>query len=154
MLDELSPLLWKASGGGRGRSLGHRVWWRLGHEGCGRGCWDLGCGAAEHTPAGTLYLPVTEEDQPIFIQGALCNGTEAALAECEQLETFDCGHDEDAGAVCEGRWWRGLLNGSQLTPLQGPSLCCLQLTLLVTVAPTAFSTTHSFYISMWSGKHH
>ncbi|KAM9692395.1 Fc receptor-like protein 2 [Dama dama] len=64
---------------------------------------ELGCGTAEHTPAGTLYLPVAEEDQPVFIQGALCNGTEAALAECEQLETSDCGHDEDAGAVCEGR---------------------------------------------------
>ena len=67
------------------------------------GCWELSCGAAEHTPAGTLYLPVAEEDQPVFIQGALCNGTEATLAECEQLETFDCGHNEDAGAVCEGR---------------------------------------------------
>ncbi|KAG5215443.1 hypothetical protein JEQ12_001019 [Ovis aries] len=65
-------------------------------------CRELGCGAAKHTPAGMLYLPVAEEDQPVFIQVALCNGTEAALAECEQVETFDCGHDEDAGAVCEG----------------------------------------------------
>ena len=24
-------------------------------------CRELGCGAAEHTPAGTLYLPVAEE---------------------------------------------------------------------------------------------
>ncbi|XP_060259217.1 Fc receptor-like protein 3 isoform X3 [Ovis aries] len=64
-------------------------------------CRELGCGAAKHTPAGMLYLPVAEEDQPVFIQVALCNGTEAALAECEQVETFDCGHDEDAGAVCE-----------------------------------------------------
>lgn len=66
-------------------------------------CRELGCGTAEHTPAGTLYLPVAEEDQPVFIQGALCSGTEAALAECEQLETSDCGHNEWAGAVCEGR---------------------------------------------------
>lgn len=117
-------------------------------------CRELGCGAAKHTPAGMLYLPVAEEDQPVFIQVALCNGTEAALAECEQVETFDCGHDEDAGAVCEGRSWRGLVNGNRLTLLQGPSLCCLHLTLLVTVAPAAFRTTHSFYISMWSGKHH
>ncbi|XP_070640158.1 Fc receptor-like protein 2 isoform X2 [Bos indicus] len=64
-------------------------------------CRELGCGAAKHTPAGMLYLPVAEEDQPVFIQVALCNGTEETLAECEQVETFDCGHDEDAGAVCE-----------------------------------------------------
>uniref|UniRef100_A0A8C6EAL2 Uncharacterized protein n=1 Tax=Moschus moschiferus TaxID=68415 RepID=A0A8C6EAL2_MOSMO len=66
-------------------------------------CRELGCGAAKHTPAGILYLPVAEETQPVFIQVALCNGTEEALAECEQVETFDCGHDEDAGAVCKGR---------------------------------------------------
>lgn len=65
-------------------------------------CRELSCGAAKHTPAGILYPPVAEEDQPVFIQVALCNGTEGTLAECEQVETFDCGHDEDAGAVCEG----------------------------------------------------
>ncbi|XP_036989040.2 Fc receptor-like protein 2 isoform X1 [Artibeus jamaicensis] len=65
-------------------------------------CQELGCGAAKHTPAGMLYPPVAEEDQPVFIQVAMCNGTEDTLAECEQVETFDCGHDEDAGAVCEG----------------------------------------------------
>uniref|UniRef100_G1QE09 Fc receptor like 2 n=1 Tax=Myotis lucifugus TaxID=59463 RepID=G1QE09_MYOLU len=64
-------------------------------------CRELGCGAAKHTPAGLLYPPLAEEAQPVFIQVALCNGTEEALAECEQVETFDCGHDEDAGAVCE-----------------------------------------------------
>ena len=62
----------------------------------------LGRGAAKHTPAGMLYLPVAEEDRPVFIQVALCNGTEEALAGCEQVETFDCGHDEDTGTVCEG----------------------------------------------------
>ncbi|XP_068393695.1 Fc receptor-like protein 2 [Eschrichtius robustus] len=62
---------------------------------------ELGRGAAKHTPAGMLYLPVAEEDQSVFIQVALCNGTEEALAGCEQVETFDCGHDEDTGAVCE-----------------------------------------------------
>ncbi|KAM5237543.1 Fc receptor-like protein 2 [Ctenodactylus gundi] len=65
-------------------------------------CRELGCGAAKHTPAAMLYPPVAERTLPVLIQVALCNGTEAALAECEQVETFDCGHDEDAGAVCEG----------------------------------------------------
>uniref|UniRef100_A0A8D2APA9 Fc receptor-like protein 2 n=1 Tax=Sciurus vulgaris TaxID=55149 RepID=A0A8D2APA9_SCIVU len=65
-------------------------------------CRELGCGAGKHTPAGMLYPPVAEKAQPVLIQVALCNGTEEALAECEQIEASDCGHDEDAGAVCEG----------------------------------------------------
>ncbi|XP_013004621.1 Fc receptor-like protein 2 isoform X2 [Cavia porcellus] len=64
-------------------------------------CRELGCGAARHTPVALLYPPVAEEALPVHIQVALCNGTEVALAECEQVEAFDCGHDEDAGAVCE-----------------------------------------------------
>lgn len=65
-------------------------------------CRELGCGAGKHTPAAMLYPPVAEKAQPVLIQVALCNGTEEALAECEQIETFDCGHDEDAGAMCGG----------------------------------------------------
>ncbi|XP_008589928.1 PREDICTED: Fc receptor-like protein 2, partial [Galeopterus variegatus] len=64
-------------------------------------CWELGCGAAKHTPAGMLYAPVAEEAQPVFIQVVLCYGTEEAMGECGQVETFDCEPDEDAGAVCE-----------------------------------------------------
>ncbi|XP_051012877.1 Fc receptor-like protein 2 [Acomys russatus] len=64
-------------------------------------CRELGCGAARHTPIAMLYPPVVDEALPVLIQVALCNGTEKALAECDQVETFDCGHDEDAGAVCE-----------------------------------------------------
>lgn len=44
-----------------------------------------------------------QERTNLFIQIALCNGTEEALAECGQVETFHCGHDEDAGTACEGR---------------------------------------------------
>ncbi|XP_008698978.1 Fc receptor-like protein 2 [Ursus maritimus] len=64
-------------------------------------CRELGCGAAKHTPAGVLYPPLAEEDQSVFIQVALCEGTEDALAECERVEAFDCDHSEDAGAACE-----------------------------------------------------
>ncbi|XP_045837905.1 Fc receptor-like protein 2 isoform X2 [Meles meles] len=64
-------------------------------------CRELGCGVAKHTPAGVLYPPLAEEDQPVLVQAALCSGSEEALAECEQVETFDCDHSEDAGAVCE-----------------------------------------------------
>ncbi|XP_034356338.1 Fc receptor-like protein 2 [Arvicanthis niloticus] len=65
-------------------------------------CRELGCGAAQHTPIAMLYPPVVvDEALPVLIQVALCNGTEKTLAECDQVEAFDCGHDEDAGAVCE-----------------------------------------------------
>uniref|UniRef100_A0A8C2N032 Fc receptor like 2 n=1 Tax=Cricetulus griseus TaxID=10029 RepID=A0A8C2N032_CRIGR len=64
-------------------------------------CRELGCGAAVHTPIAMLYPPAVDEALPVLIQVALCNGTEKSLAECDQVETFDCGHDEDAGAVCE-----------------------------------------------------
>lgn len=64
-------------------------------------CRELGCGAARHTPIAALYPPVVDEALPVLIQVALCNGTEQTLAECGQVEAFDCGHDEDAGAVCE-----------------------------------------------------
>lgn len=66
-------------------------------------CRGLGCGAAKHTTAGMLCLPAAGEDQPVFIQIALCNGTEEALAECGQVETFHCGRDDDASTACEGR---------------------------------------------------
>lgn len=65
-------------------------------------CRELGCGAAKHTPVAMLYPPAAEEALPVLIQVALCNGTEVALDECERVEAFDCGHEEDAGAVCEG----------------------------------------------------
>ena len=65
-------------------------------------CRELGCGAAQHTPIAMLYPPAVDEALPVLIQVALCNGTEKTLAECDQVEAFDCGHDEDAGAVCEG----------------------------------------------------
>ncbi|XP_030873995.1 LOW QUALITY PROTEIN: Fc receptor-like protein 1 [Leptonychotes weddellii] len=63
-------------------------------------CRELVCGVAKHTPAGLLYLPLAEEDQSVFLQVALATGPRM-LAECEQVETFDCDHSVDAGAVCE-----------------------------------------------------
>lgn len=63
-------------------------------------CRELGCGAARHTPAAALYPPAAAA-LPVLIQVAQCGGAEKALAECERVDTFDCGHDEDAGAACE-----------------------------------------------------
>ncbi|XP_058430113.1 Fc receptor-like protein 2 [Marmota monax] len=64
-------------------------------------CRELGCGAGKRTPAGVLYQPGAEEAQPVHLQEARCNGTERTLAECKQTNTFNCGHEEDAGAACE-----------------------------------------------------
>nr|XP_027776055.2 Fc receptor-like protein 2 [Marmota flaviventris] len=65
-------------------------------------CRELGCGAGKRTPAGVLYQPGAEEAQPVHLQEARCNGTERTLAECKHTNTFNCGHEEDAGAACEG----------------------------------------------------
>ncbi|XP_032253121.1 Fc receptor-like protein 2 [Phoca vitulina] len=73
-------------------------------------CREPVCGAAKHTPAGLLYLPLAEEDPSVFLQVALATGPRM-LAECEQVETFDCDHSEDAGAV-----WEGLRSVIALSP--------------------------------------
>lgn len=65
-------------------------------------CRELGCGAGQRTPAGVLYQPGAEEAQPVHLQQAQCNGTERTLAECDQIHNFNCRHEEDAGAACEG----------------------------------------------------
>ncbi|KAM5236174.1 CD5 antigen-like [Ctenodactylus gundi] len=65
-------------------------------------CRELGCGAAQKTPSGTLYGPLADEGQSVLIQNILCHGVEDTLAECEQDDdVFNCRHDEDAGASCE-----------------------------------------------------
>ncbi|XP_004447412.1 CD5 antigen-like [Dasypus novemcinctus] len=65
-------------------------------------CRELGCGAANGTPSGTLYKPLAEENQPVHIQDVDCNGMEDTLAQCVQDDdVFNCFHNEDAGASCE-----------------------------------------------------
>ncbi|NP_001230397.1 CD5 antigen-like precursor [Sus scrofa] len=64
-------------------------------------CRELNCGEAKWTPSGTLYTPSTDKDQKVFLQEVICQGHELNLSQCDQVEVFDCTHDEDAGAQCE-----------------------------------------------------
>lgn len=80
--------------GGNGRRLGAPCVTAAGTCGRGRAVPGAGLRSGHHTPAGALYPPLAGEDPPVLMQ--------AALAECEQVETFHCDHRGAAGAVCEG----------------------------------------------------
>ena len=41
---------------------------------------------------------------PIWMDDIHCRGTERALSHCIFTRNHDCGHWEDAGVVCEGKW--------------------------------------------------
>lgn len=69
-------------------------------------CRELNCGEAKWTPSGTLYTPSTDKDQKVFLQEVICQGHELNLSQCDQVEVFDCTHDEDAGAQCESEYGR------------------------------------------------
>ena len=40
----------------------------------------------------------------IWMDDVRCGGTERALRYCSHTRNHDCGHWEDAGVVCEGKW--------------------------------------------------
>jgi hypothetical protein len=77
---------------------------------CGRGwdladaqvvCRQLGCGRVLSAPLGDTFGP---GQGPIGLDDVNCNGHESELTQCGHrgLWTHDCGHQEDAGVVCEG----------------------------------------------------
>ncbi|XP_058678709.1 deleted in malignant brain tumors 1 protein-like [Ammospiza caudacuta] len=64
-------------------------------------CRSLGCGSALAAPG---HAHFGQGAGPIWLDGTHCTGEELTLARC-RLHTWgqhDCGHGEDAGAVCSG----------------------------------------------------
>ncbi|XP_068856484.1 scavenger receptor cysteine-rich domain-containing group B protein-like isoform X1 [Aphelocoma coerulescens] len=64
-------------------------------------CRQLGCGTAVSAPGSARFGPGTD---PIWLDGTHCTGEELTLAQC-QLHPWgehNCGHSEDASAVCTG----------------------------------------------------
>ncbi|XP_074387888.1 scavenger receptor cysteine-rich domain-containing group B protein-like isoform X21 [Zonotrichia albicollis] len=64
-------------------------------------CRSLGCGSALAAPG---HAHFGQGAGPIWLDGTHCTGEELTLARCS-LHTWgqhDCGHGEDAGAVCSG----------------------------------------------------
>ncbi|XP_056452122.1 deleted in malignant brain tumors 1 protein-like [Gadus chalcogrammus] len=64
-------------------------------------CRQLGCGRVLSAPHGATFGP---GQGPIGLDDVNCNGHESDLTQCGHrgLWTHDCGHQQDAGAVCEG----------------------------------------------------
>ncbi|XP_029416570.1 deleted in malignant brain tumors 1 protein [Nannospalax galili] len=62
-------------------------------------CQQLGCGAALAAPRSSLF---GDGSGPIFLDDVRCLGTETNLGHCHHLglSVHNCGHHEDAGAIC------------------------------------------------------
>ncbi|XP_076980579.1 scavenger receptor cysteine-rich domain-containing protein DMBT1-like [Tamandua tetradactyla] len=62
-------------------------------------CQQLGCGAALAAPKSSLF---GDGSGPIFLDDVRCTGSETSLGQCHHLglSIHNCGHHEDAGAVC------------------------------------------------------
>ncbi|XP_077612524.1 scavenger receptor cysteine-rich domain-containing protein DMBT1 [Crocuta crocuta] len=62
-------------------------------------CRQLGCGTALAAPRSGLF---GDGSGPIFLDDVRCTGDETSLGQCHHLglSVHNCGHHEDAGAVC------------------------------------------------------
>ncbi|XP_042763742.1 deleted in malignant brain tumors 1 protein-like, partial [Panthera leo] len=62
-------------------------------------CRQLGCGMALAAPSSSLF---GDGSGPIFLDDVRCTGNETSLGQCRHrgLSVHNCGHHEDAGAVC------------------------------------------------------
>ncbi|KAM8780307.1 LOW QUALITY PROTEIN: scavenger receptor cysteine-rich domain-containing protein DMBT1 [Rhynchonycteris naso] len=62
-------------------------------------CWQLGCGVALVAPRSSLF---GGGSGPILLDHVRCTGNETSLGRCRHLglSVHNCGHHEDAGAIC------------------------------------------------------
>ena len=68
-------------------------------------CRQLGCGNALSAP-GEGEAHFGQGDGSILLDEVSCSGSESSLSECfhDGVGIHNCGHSEDAGVVCEGKY--------------------------------------------------
>ncbi|XP_029286412.1 LOW QUALITY PROTEIN: deleted in malignant brain tumors 1 protein-like [Cottoperca gobio] len=74
-------------------------------------CRQLGCGSVLSAPQSAHF---GQGSGPIWLDDVMCTGNESKLSECRHtgFGSHNCGHNEDAGVVCEAAQQVRLVNSS------------------------------------------
>ncbi|XP_048104701.1 uromodulin-like [Alosa alosa] len=93
-------------------------------------CRQLGCGTALEAPHNGHF---GSGSGPIWLDNVVCQGDEYSIAHCSHqgFEVHNCGHNEDAGVVCE----------EAPTPLPNPEIVCSSNSMQVGLPKTLHSAT-------------